>query len=268
MKSRTYTVKQLAALAGVGIKTLHHYDAIGLLPPLEHSVAGYRLYGHVELQRLQHILFYRELGFPLKTIGELLSQETDRLSILRDQRALILQRHERFGRLLATLDRTIASAEQGKVMPDQTLFEGFSSDDEWNNALAAHNLEMKAKYGADIPPIKDASEQNQLAREAIGFMAAIAAALRAGTKPSAPSIMNLIGDHLEYLERNGHPSDAARFVRQTQFFLEDDFHHGMLERQQGGLSAYLAAAARAFADRGHPSDLSKETTDHAPHSGN
>ena len=67
-----YSVKQLSELAGVTVRTLHHYDRIGLLSPAQRSESGYRYYGRAELLRLQQILFYRELGFRLQEIGDIL----------------------------------------------------------------------------------------------------------------------------------------------------------------------------------------------------
>lgn len=84
-----YTVKELSDLAKVTVKTLHHYHRIGLLLPHSVSDAGYRLYGEEELERLQQILFYRELDFPLKQIKQLLDGEPERLSILSSQKQLL-----------------------------------------------------------------------------------------------------------------------------------------------------------------------------------
>ena len=79
----TYTVKQLARLSGVSVRTLHHYDEIGLLRPAFLGENRYRYYGREELLRLQDILFHRELGAPLQEIGELLAREgRDRVAIL------------------------------------------------------------------------------------------------------------------------------------------------------------------------------------------
>ena len=83
----TYTVKQLARLSGVSIRTLHHYDAIGLLKPASTGENRYRYYGREELLRLQDILFHRELGVPLREIGRLLDlQGRDRAAVLAGHR--------------------------------------------------------------------------------------------------------------------------------------------------------------------------------------
>ena len=73
-KRHTYTVQQLARLAGVSVRTLHHYDHVGLLKPSARTAAGYRQYGEADLLRLQQILFFRELDFPLTDIQAILDQ--------------------------------------------------------------------------------------------------------------------------------------------------------------------------------------------------
>lgn len=109
-----YTVKEIAALSNVTVKTLHHYHSIGLLLPCEISEAGYRLYGTKELERLQHILFYKELDFPLEKIKQLLEGAPDRLSILASQKELLLARKQRLERVIQTLDESISHAENGE----------------------------------------------------------------------------------------------------------------------------------------------------------
>jgi DNA-binding transcriptional MerR regulator len=97
-----YTVKQLARLSGVSIRTLHHYDEIGLLKPAFLGENRYRYYGREELLRLQDILVHREMGVPLQDIGRLLDRgERDRLSILREHRERLAERVEQSRRLFA-----------------------------------------------------------------------------------------------------------------------------------------------------------------------
>jgi len=246
MKTRFYTVKDVARMAGVGIKTLHHYDDIGLLPPLGLSPAGYRLYGRPQIERLQQILFYRELGFPLKHINALIEGSGDRLADLRSHRTRLLDRQGRLGRLIATLERTIACTEGDLDMSEPELFEGFKSATEWNDALSAHNDHLKATYDADVPAVTDAGAMNDTAQRAVRFMSGMAAALRDGKAPGHDDVRALVGPHIAWLIEQGHLRDATGFVAQTQFFIDDDFHRGMLETQQTGLSYFLNAAARAY----------------------
>src|SRR4051794_9727174 len=112
----TYTVKQLAGLSGVSIRTLHHYDDTGLLKPDARSQAGYRLYGETELLRLQQILFFRMLGLPLREIHKLLdAPDFDTLEALTQHRAALVQRGQELETMLATVDKTIKKLK-GEIM--------------------------------------------------------------------------------------------------------------------------------------------------------
>lgn len=99
-----YTVNEISQLTKVTVKMLHYYHKIGLLLPYEVSEACYRLYGLTELERLQEILFFRGLDFPLKKIKQILDGDPDRLSILSKQKRLLLARVKRLKRLVQTID--------------------------------------------------------------------------------------------------------------------------------------------------------------------
>ncbi|MGZ3305097.1 MAG: MerR family transcriptional regulator [Asticcacaulis sp.] len=248
MKNDVYTVSEVARMAGVGIKTLHHYDAIGLLPPLSVSSAGYRLYGRAQLERLQQILFYRELGFPLKHIHNLLNGSGDRVESLRAQRGLFLRRQAEVAKLIATIDRTIASAGKGHDMPVQNLFEGFRSEAEWNDAMTAQNIHLKAEYGIESAPVTDVAAMNDAALHAQTFTRAMIDALTQKLSVKDKQVQTIVSDHVAWLKAHGRARGVADFVTQTQFFMDDDFHRDMLESQQPGLSYYLNAAARDLAN--------------------
>ncbi len=145
----TYTVQQLAKLSGVTVRALHHYDAIGLLRPGGRTDAGYRLYGPAELERLQQILFLRELDFPLEEISALLdSPDFNREQALMQQRDLLNQRIQRLQRLLGTLERTLQDMKGEIDMSDKEKFEGFKQEmiDKNEKQFGA---EARAKYGDD-----------------------------------------------------------------------------------------------------------------------
>src|SRR5437764_5113455 len=106
------TVKEVAEVSGVTVRTLHHYDEIGLLRPSDRSEAGYRLYTREDLGRLQEILGWRELGFSLGEIAALVDDpHYDRASALRRQRDLVEQERERLASLRAALDAAIAAED-------------------------------------------------------------------------------------------------------------------------------------------------------------
>ncbi|WP_223070410.1 MerR family transcriptional regulator [Paenibacillus caui] len=244
-----YTVKEVSSLSNVTIKTLHHYHRIGLLMPCEISEAGYRLYGMKELERLQQILFYKELDFSLEKIKELLEENPGRLSILSQQEKLLLVRKQRLETIIQTLRKSMNSMEKGEPMDRQELFKGFESEEAWKEAMSGQNEYLKQTYNFD--PLEsaqvDVQKMNEQAAEAAVFMGAMASALKAGVKHHDGKIRQLIRGHLDFLNKYGHPISAADFAAQTRFFLNDDFHLRMLEDQQTGLAYYLCAAAESFA---------------------
>src|SRR5262245_24119315 len=124
-----YTVKQLARLSGVSVRTLHHYNEIGLLKPAFIGENRYRYYGREELLRLQDILFHRELGVPLQESGQLLARDgRDRVAILPPPRAITAGRIESSRQLLRTIDRTIAQLKGEGTMDDKDLYHGFAPE--------------------------------------------------------------------------------------------------------------------------------------------
>ncbi|MFD0715311.1 MerR family transcriptional regulator [Paenibacillus sp. GCM10027626] len=244
-----YTVKEVSALSNVTIKTLHHYHKIGLLVPCELSEAGYRLYGKNELERLQQILLYKELDFSLEQIQQLMEKQADRAELLAKQESMIKERQKRLAKIAATIRKTILSLEEGVAMEDKELFAGFSTEEEWREALREQNDYLQANYQYELldAAALDIERMNDAAQEAALFMSAMSEALRAGIKHTDEKIAALLQRHLDFLGENGHRLSASDFAAQTQFFLKDDFHLQMLEGQQVGLAYYLAAAAAAYA---------------------
>ena len=146
--AKAYTVRQLAKMAGVSVRTLHHYDQIGLLKPSSRTEAGYRLYAEKDLLRLQQVLFYRELDFPLDEIRIILDLPGfDQVEALRDHRRMLGERAERLARLLRTVDRTIARLTEEDTMPltDEELYEGFSPKE--REQLKEYEAEARDRWG-------------------------------------------------------------------------------------------------------------------------
>ena len=129
MKQRTYTVGEVARLSGVTVRTLHHYDRIGLLPPSSRTDAGYRLYTAEDLERLQLILLYRELGGSLEEIATALASGRDRLEVLQSQRERLLVEQRRVLDLVAAVDFAIGAERSGVRMNEKDMFEVFGDFD-------------------------------------------------------------------------------------------------------------------------------------------
>src|SRR5580704_9523441 len=122
-----YTVKQLAAMSGVSVRTLHFYDETGLLRPAYHGANGYRFYEEPQLLTLQQILFYRELGFELKQIERILGRaDFEKVSALQSHRKVLQKNLTRTRSLIETIDKTIQHLKGTKKMKNKEMFAGFS----------------------------------------------------------------------------------------------------------------------------------------------
>lgn len=142
-----YTVQKLGLLAGVSTRTLRYYDEIGLLKPARINSSGYRIYGQAEVDRLQQILFYRELGVSLEEIKEIVSSPTfDAVQALREHRAKLLEKRAQLDRLIANVELTLAQREGTKTMTDKQKFEGFKQQLIDDNEKQ-YGQEIRAKYG-------------------------------------------------------------------------------------------------------------------------
>jgi DNA-binding transcriptional MerR regulator len=136
-----YTVRQLAAVAGISARTLHYYDQIGLLQPQRNPDNGYRLYDRPAALRLQQILFLRELGLSLEEIQAVLDRpDFDLLGALQQHRQALLERQERLARLVRTVDRTIFALKGNIAMDNKELFEGFNEEQQQEYEAEAEQL--------------------------------------------------------------------------------------------------------------------------------
>lgn len=142
-----YTIKQLADLAGVSTRTLRYYDAIGLLKPAGTTEAGYRLYSSAEVDRLQQILFYREMGMSLEQIRAILNApDFDLKAALLSHKERLLQERARLDLLLQTVERSLAGLEGRIAVTDKDKFEGFKKQLIAENE-AKYGREAREKYG-------------------------------------------------------------------------------------------------------------------------
>ena len=141
-----YTVQEVANLSGATVKTLYHYQMVGLLCPNSIGENGYRYYTDKELEQLQQIMFYRELDFSLGQIKIALENEPNRLICLEQQRILLIERKERLTAILNTLDETISHAQKGVAMSAEKMFSGFDKE-KWGEALQEQNDHLQKEYG-------------------------------------------------------------------------------------------------------------------------
>ena len=167
-----YTINQLAKLAGVSTRTLRYYDQCGLLPPKAVRSNGYRIYGETEVNRLQQILFYRELGVELSEIGRILAEKDfDGLSALQNHLSALREKSARLERLIDNVQKSISAMKGETEMTDEEKFEGFKekliSDNEQK-----YGREIREKYGDESVDRSNAKLKN-MTKEQYGELEAL-----------------------------------------------------------------------------------------------
>ena len=151
-----YTVKKVARMPGISVRTLHFYDEVGLLKPASRAANGYRFYDEAQLLTLQQILFYRELGFELKQIKRLLGRgDFDRIAALESHRTVLSKELSRTRKLIVTIDKTIAHLKGKKKMKTEELFDGFSPEQQ-----AKHEEYLINRFGLGMEEQIARSKQN------------------------------------------------------------------------------------------------------------
>ena len=147
-----YTVKQVSAMSGVSVRTLHFYDETALLKPAYVKGNGYRVYEEAQLLILQQILFYRELGFELKRIKRILNQaKFEKAAALKTHRAVLEKNFARTRTLIETIDKTIQHLKGTKKMKSEELFKGFgvaAGKDRFNEGFDRNGTTIDCKVSA------------------------------------------------------------------------------------------------------------------------
>lgn len=250
-----YTVKQVADLAGVTVRTLHHYDRIGLLKPGSTTDAGYRIYSDADLERLQQILFFRELGFELKRIREILEQPGfDRLHVLRSHRELLLEKRARLEQLVETLDETIAHAERNQAMNHESMFQGFD-EGKVEEHIQRYRDEAIENYGRET--VEDSERRvRSMSKEGWGRVEAetseindTLAGLTDDHAPDSPEVQEQIQRWYALLNRYFSEYSPEMFRGLGDLYVDDERFTAHYDAVRPGLAAFLRDAMHAFADR-------------------
>lgn len=165
-----YTIQKLGNLAGVSTRTLRYYDEIGILKPARKNSAGYRIYGRREVDKLQQILFYRELGLDLDSIKQLVNDPAfDGAAALKNHRQQLLEKRRQLDLLITNVEKTISAAEGEIQMADKEKFEGFKQKLVDDNEQQ-YGEEVRAKYGDDVVDRSNAKMLNMSEAQYEEFM--------------------------------------------------------------------------------------------------
>ncbi|AUH44621.1 MerR family transcriptional regulator [Streptomyces sp. CMB-StM0423] len=253
----SYSVGQVSAFAGVTVRTLHHYDKAGLLSPSDRSHAGYRLYSEADLVRLQQILFYRELGFPLDEIAAIFKDpQANPLERLRARQRELTEEIARLQRLAEVAERAIEVQKTGVSLTPQERFEVFGevtfdlsyateADLKWARSQGKHEAMTRAAAHTK-------EDWRQLMEEAAAWRAELLAAFDEGEPSDGERAMDLAEEHRLHVARwfAACPPDMHRRIADD--FIADPRAFALVvppSQQRPGLAAYTHHAVYANAAR-------------------
>jgi DNA-binding transcriptional MerR regulator len=253
MQRRTYQVKEVAALARVSVRALHHWDEIGLLVPRGRTEAGYRLYDDEELLRLQQILVGRALGLPLEEIRRSLDDPRfDRREALRAQRRELEARAADTAAMIRAVDHALAALDRkkGEAMDTEKLFEGFEpeayeaeAERRWGGTAAFDESRRRTKRYTPEDWKRHGAEQAAVYADA-------AALMRAGAAPDSAAATAVAERHRELIDRWFYPCAPALHARLADLYEADARFAANIDEAGGaGLTPFLVAAIRANARR-------------------
>ncbi len=242
------TVKQLSKLAGVTPRTLHHYDAIGLLKPSRIGSNGYRYYDEEALLRLQQILMYRELDMPLEEIKKLMGRrDFDVLAALQGHRAALSRQASRIHRLIDTVDKTILYLKGETAMNDKDFFHGFTPEEEEKyseEAMQTYDPEI-VKGSVKKWKSYSAAEKQKIGEEGkAGYQDMLAAMPTGAASAQAQAAVARWRRHVEYFWT---PNDD-QLLGLADLYNEDPRFRGNFDKLSPELAEFLREAVRIYVE--------------------
>ena len=247
------TVGEVAGLAGVTVRTLHHYDRIGLLSPSGRSAAGYRLYAPADLDRLHQVLLYRELGFPLEEVATLLDDPSaEPADHLRRQHRLLRERLERTRAMVAAVEKEMEARQMGISLTPEERFEVFGdwlpeeyaeeAEQRWGDSEAwTQSQRRTATYSKD-DWVRIKAEGSEVEQRMV-------AAMTEGVPADSERAMDLAEEFRQQISRYYYDCTPEIHAGLGRMYVEDERFTGYYERIAPGLAQYVSTAVQANADR-------------------
>jgi DNA-binding transcriptional MerR regulator len=242
------TVGELGKLAGVTVRTLHHYDEIGLVRPSQRSEAGYRLYDADDVLRLQQVLLFRELGLPLDEIASVLDDpDFHRADALRRHREVLVGKRAKLDAMVAAIDAALRLEKGTAMLPDDVkdLFDGFDHE--------AYEAEAREKWG-ETAELKESvrrtkrygkPEWDAIKSEAAAIYARFAELMREGAAPGDARVRGVVEAHRAHIDRWFYPVSRAMHVGLAEMYVADPRFTANFDKVAPGLAVYLRDAILA-----------------------
>ncbi len=235
-------IKEFAKFTGVSVRTLHYYDEIGLLKPaFIDKRNGYRFYDEKSLFRMQEILFYRELDFSLKSIGEILSSPNyDKNKALKEQKHLLTLKKERLERLISAIDGAVKGKNVMKAF-DNCEFE-------------KHKAEAKEKWG-QTPAYKEHAEKtkhytkekwNSLAEGMNDILAEFAVCIKKGEEPDSTKAQNLVEILQNHITENYYLCTNEILAGLGKMYVADERFKNNIDKNADGTAEFICEAIEVY----------------------
>ncbi|MCN9241744.1 MerR family transcriptional regulator [Streptomyces sp. RY43-2] len=249
----SYSVGQVADFAGVTVRTLHHYDDIGLLVPGGRSHAGHRRYSDEDLDRLQRILFYRELGFPLDEVAALLDDpDADQRAHLRRQHELLTARIEKLRKMAAAVEQAMEARRMGINLTPEERFEVFGDKDpeqyaeeaeqRWGGTEAyAESQRRAARYTKE--------DWKRLQAEADDWSERYTALVAAREPATGQAAMDMAEEHRQHVSRWFFEVPYEMHRCFAEMYVSDERFKAYYDAKCPGLAEHLHDAMLANAAR-------------------
>jgi DNA-binding transcriptional MerR regulator len=246
-----WSIAQVARMSNVTSRTLRHYDEIGLLPPAWVGTNGYRYYEQDQLLRLQQILVMRELGLGLDAIKEIVTENRDRVEVLKMHRGWLLAERDRYERLVRTVSRTIEELEGGENVNAKSMdhwFEGFDTAKQ-----EELQEEARQRWGAEHVDAANAEvggrSQEWWQREGRTWadqLTTLVALIDAGHQPGDPEVMDVLDGHHRWISGMWTP-DRESYTGLGELYAGDPRFRANFDRTDPRLAEFLRDAMAAYA---------------------
>ena len=235
-------IKEFAEFTGVSVRTLHYYDEIGLLTPaIVDKTNGYRYYDEKSLLRMQEILFYRELDFSLKSIGEILSSPNyDTRKSLEEQKILLTLKKERLERLISSIDDAMKGANVMSAF-DNSEFEKHKAEaqEKWGKTDAYKQHKEKTKNYSE-------QKWNNLAEEMDRIMADFAFCMKKDKRPDSAEAQNLVKILQNHISENYYLCTNEILSGLGQMYVADERFKNNIDKHANGTAAFICEAIEIY----------------------
>lgn len=247
-----YKVKEVADMVGISVRMLHHYDKIDLLQPEFINQAGYRFYSNSDLERLQQVLFFKELDFNLQEIKSILDNpDFDKMQALKSQHELLLEKKKRLEKIINTVEKTIYSIEGEIKMDNKEMFGAFSMID-IERHKEKYAEEAKEKYG-DSDAYKECNKKtakytkedwSTISGEADNIMKKLV--LLMDIDPRDSQVQEVVEEYRQYITKNFYQCTREIFRGLGELYVTDERFTANFDKYKPGLAQFLSDAIKFY----------------------